>query len=267
MSAVDLVQVARAAAQAGADVALGWHRRVAELSVEHKTGPRDLVSQADREAELAIRHVLNHRRPDDGVLGEEGGQTTGSTDVQWVLDPIDGTTSYLYGRSDWSVSVAAVSLSTARVVAAVVAEPAHDRMTEAVLGAGTRCDGKRVALRQIEDLAQALVEVNFGHLDQHPRAGPMVSALLPHVRDLRRGGSAASALTALASGRADAVWSPGLQPWDGSAGLLLVQEAGGVVGDLDGVCDATWPASGDILAASPTLWEPLQRLLKTVYRV
>jgi myo-inositol-1(or 4)-monophosphatase len=117
-----------------------------------------------------------------------------------------------------------------------------------------------------DDLSRALVEINLGRPDQRPQAPDMVAALTPRVRDLRRGGSAAAALAHVATGRADAAWLPGLQPWDIAAGVLLVQEAGGVVGDLSGRSDGTWPRSGDVLAASKDLFEPLRGLLAAAYR-
>jgi myo-inositol-1(or 4)-monophosphatase len=89
----------------------------------------------------------------------------------------------------------------------------------------------------------------------------VIDALVPRVRDVRRGGSAAAALAQVATGRADALWAPGLQPWDCAAGVLLVQEAGGTVGDLDGPSPGTWPASGDVLAAAGPLWKALQEVL------
>ncbi|MDQ4038074.1 MAG: inositol monophosphatase [Actinomycetota bacterium] len=264
MDQAELISVAREATEAGAEVAMSWQNRPEEHQVREKAGPRDLVSLADVETERAIRAVLSRRRPGDGVLGEEDGHTNGQTGVSWVIDPIDGTTSYLYGRHDWAISVAAVRDDN-RILGGVVAEPAQRRLTHAARGNGTWAAGRRTRVRDATELSQALVEVNFGTVEQQDLAGAMVEHLLPHVRDLRRGGSAASALAHVATGRADAVWSPGLQPWDGSAGLLLVQEAGGYVGDLDGLCDGVWPQSGDILAAPPALWEPLRALLAEVY--
>jgi myo-inositol-1(or 4)-monophosphatase len=94
----------------------------------------------------------------------------------------------------------------------------------------------------------------------------MLASLVPNVRDVRRGGSVASALAQVATGRADAAWVPGLQPWDCAAGVLLVSEAGGTVGDLSGPTAGAVPASGDVLAAPPVLWEPLRQLLIPAYR-
>jgi hypothetical protein len=151
-----------------------------------------------------------------------------------IVDPIDGTTSYLYGRADWSVSLAATRAADDQLLAGVVLEPALGRMTQARIGSRTSTAGEPVRPLAQQDLSRALVEVNLGRAEQRARAGRMVDSLLPCVRDLRRSGSAAAALAAVATGRADAAWLPGLQPWGCAAGVLLVQQAGGVVGDLTG---------------------------------
>jgi myo-inositol-1(or 4)-monophosphatase len=119
----DLLAVARLAAAAGAEVALGWRGAASGLEVREKAGPADLVSQADHDTERAVRAVLAQRRAHDGILGEEQGSVAGSTGVRWLVDPIDGTTSYLYGRADWSVSVAACTEPDGRLLAGVVVEP------------------------------------------------------------------------------------------------------------------------------------------------
>jgi myo-inositol-1(or 4)-monophosphatase len=263
----DLVAVARRAARVGADVAMAWRQRADQLRVEEKDGPADLVSQADRDVEAAIKAELARSRPRDGVLGEERGETAGDSDVRWIVDPIDGTTSYLYGRSDWAVSVAAADTVHDRLLAAVVAEPMADRVTWAGLGGGTWSAAGRHHVRAVEDPARALVEINLGTPGQQVRAGRMIDSILPLVRDLRRGGSAAVALATVAAGRADAAWIPGIHAWDCAAGVLLVQEAGGLVGDLGRVVPGTWPPGGDVLAAGEGLWEPLRRALLTVYGV
>ncbi len=265
-AALGLTSVAQAAAQTGAQVAMAWLRRTASLGVEEKNGPRDLVSRADRDTEDAIVTAIRQARPDDGVLGEERGAIAGSSGVVWAVDPIDGTTNYLYGRPDWAVSVAALHQDDHRLLAAAVCEPMLDRVTTACLGGGTWSDGHQVRIRTADCLASALIELNLGREDQRGNAGAMIDALAPRTRDVRRGGSAAVALAQLATGRADAVWAPGLQLWDGAAGVLLVHEAGGMVGDLFGPTHGSWPTSGDVLAATPALWSPLRELLTPVYR-
>jgi myo-inositol-1(or 4)-monophosphatase len=262
----ELLAVARRAAEAGGEVAESWSRRRAELEVEEKAASDDLVSQADRDTERAIRAVLAEARPHDAVLGEEDGSVAGESGIRWVVDPIDGTTDYLYGRPDWAVSVAAVREEDARTLAAVVAEPALCRLAEATLGGGAWSEGRRLRRRPTADLERALVGVNFGVPAQRGLAGDLVRALVPRVRDVRRGGSAAAALVQVADGRADAYWGPGLQAWDGAAGALIVNESGGTVGDLEGETAGDWPASGDVLATAPELWEPLRELIAGVYR-
>jgi myo-inositol-1(or 4)-monophosphatase len=260
----DLLDIARDAARAGARTALSWRERAHRLCIEEKAGPDDLVSQADRDTEHTIRAVLSEHRPYDTVLGEEAGTTTGRSGVRWIIDPIDGTTNYLYGRPDWAVSVAATEVDSGRPLAGVVIEPALGLLTEARAGARSTANGTPVTPLRQHDLSRALVELNFGRPGQRPLAGPAVSALLPRVRDLRRGGSAAAALAQVATGRADALWAPGLHPWDCAAGVLLVEQAGGTVGDLTGPTPAAWPPSGDVLAAPPILWKSLQAVLAPV---
>jgi fructose-1,6-bisphosphatase/inositol monophosphatase family enzyme len=261
----ELVDVARMAATAGAGVAMRWWADHTRLEVKQKRGPRDLVSKADHETEAEIRKVLRQLRPDDSVLGEEGGLIDGTSGIRWIIDPIDGTTSYLYGRPDWAVSVAAVRCSDETIVAGAVVEPVAGWTTCAQRGGGTYLNDRRVRVNDVVSLDHALVEINFGRDDQREVAGEMVHELATRVRDLRRGGSAASALAHVATGRADAVWSPGLQPWDCAAGVLLVEEAGGSVGDLREMAAGLWPNSGDVLAANPALLRALRGILEPIY--
>jgi myo-inositol-1(or 4)-monophosphatase len=261
-----LLDVALRAADAGVRAALRWAASRDELRVQEKAGSSDLVSQADRDAEEAIRMVLHRLRPGDAVLGEEAGASLGASSVRWAVDPIDGTIEYLYARPTWAVSVAAISAIDGTILAGVVAEPALSRTTAARLGGGTWCEGRRLECRKSFDLSRALVEINLGSGDQRSRAADVLDMLVPRVRDIRDCGSAASALAAVAAGRVDGYWGPGLNVWDAAAGILLVNEAGGAIGDLDGTCPGTWPTSGDVLAANHGLHEQLRQLLAPVWR-
>ncbi len=264
-AAEELARVAREAVLAGAEKAMEWSGRRQDLRVEEKEASDDLVSQADRETEAVIRSALGHLRPRDAVIGEEEPAAAGTSGIGWLVDPIDGTTDYLYGRPDWAVSVAAVRLEDSQILAGCVAEPATQTLTEAWLNGGAWSGGKRVSPSGQSDLSRSLVDVNFGSPAQRPLAGEMVAGLMPLVRDLRRGGSAACALARVATGRAEAYWGPGLAAWDGAAGMLLVAEAGGAVGDLSGRTDARWPESGNLLAATGAIWEPLRAVLRRTY--
>ncbi|ONI92100.1 hypothetical protein ALI22I_05640 [Saccharothrix sp. ALI-22-I] len=257
----ELLVVARTAAQAGGRKAAFWHHRAHRLFLEEEAAPDALIGEARRDADGAVRSVLTRRRPNDGVLGREG-STAGHTHVRWIIDSIGGSIDYLYERPDWAVSVAAAAPGGALLVG-VVFEPALGRVTEARLGGGTLTNGEPVPAPGKRDLTRALVEV--APVGRSASAGRTVDALVPRVGQLRRGGSTSAALARVATGRADALWAPDLKPWDCAAGVLLVQEAGGTVGDLVGPSPHTWPGSGDVLAAAPALWSPLRALLAQVH--
>ncbi|MDP9431821.1 MAG: inositol monophosphatase [Actinomycetota bacterium] len=274
-----LLDVARAAARAGADVAVDWQRR-GTLRVEEKTAAYDLVSQADRDSEAAVRAVLAERRPGDSILGEEAGASGDpSSPVTWVVDPIDGTTNYLYGLDQWAVSVAAVQTRTdgdagpdgapaaalGRVLAGTVLEPTVNRETYARAGGGTFCNGQPVRVRATADLRHCLIDIGFGSRGYRNHVGRLAQRLAFEMRDVRRGGSAATSLAMVATGRAEAYWGPGIAAWDIAAGVLLVTEAGGVVGNLDGPSGGFLPAGRTCLAAGNNVFGPLRDLLHDVY--
>lgn len=226
-----LLDVAREAAAAASEVLLARFRRPA-TGVATKSSRTDPVSDADRLAEAAVGEVLRERRPGDSVLGEEGGETrAGTTAVRWVVDPLDGTVNYLYGLPAWAVSVAAEV--DAATVAAVVAQPCTGEVFAACRGGGATLDGAALAVSHAGELSTALVATGFAYTPAVRAAQAQVLAgLLPRVRDVRRGGSAALDLAHVAAGRVDAYYETGLALWDVAAGRLLVTEAGGTVADL-----------------------------------
>ncbi|WP_411145040.1 inositol monophosphatase family protein [Streptomyces sp. x-80] len=231
--------------------------RPADLGVAAtKTSPIDVVTEMDIASEKLITGFLAEHRPDDGFLGEEGASVAGSSGVRWVIDPVDGTVNYLYGLPSWAVSIAAEK--DGETVVGVVAAPMRGETYRAVRGGGAYRDGERLHHRPAPPLSQALVATGFGYLTER-RAGQaeVVRTLLPRVRDIRRGGSAAIDLCDVACGRLDAYYERGLNPWDLAAGELIAREAGALTGGRPGE-----PASGELtLAASPALFEQLQPLL------
>jgi myo-inositol-1(or 4)-monophosphatase len=256
----ELLDVALEAARAA--VALVSDRSVA-LEVSSKSSSTDLVTQMDRGAESVIREVIARHRPDDVVMGEEmgdggtapGGDSTapGGGAVTWWVDPIDGTTNYVYDHPGWNVSVAAAI--DGRVVAGVVADPTHGRTYTATRGGGAVCDDRPGFLRLGDPppLDEALIATGFGYdREQRHRQGLVVAELLPRVRDIRRMGAAALDLCSVASGRVDAYYEKGLSPWDVAAGGLSAR-----VGSIDG--GPLRP--GSVLAAHPALFDPLAELL------
>jgi myo-inositol-1(or 4)-monophosphatase len=211
------------------------------------------VSDADRAAEEAIVRLLAAERPDDGLLAEERGEEGGDSGRRWVVDPLDGTTNYLYGHPMWSVSVALEE--EGRTVAGVVHDPVRDETFRAERGGGAELNGVRVEIRDQERLDTALVATGFGYsMELRAAQAGVLSQVLPQVRDIRRGGSAALDLAWLAAGRLDGYFERGLKAWDWAAGALLVAEAGGVVERLTGEPEG-------LVAAGPRLLPVLVRLV------
>ncbi len=235
--AVDPVALAGLAEQlaraAGELITRGRPNRVEVAAT--KSSPTDVVTAMDRAAEGLITDQLAQTRPDDAVFGEEGGRVFGASGLTWVIDPIDGTVNYLYGLPAYAVSVAVVTGDPGvpgawQPVAGCVYNPASNETWTAASGYGAYLDGVRLEARPAPDLALALIGTGFGYRAQDRAAQARVlSALLPLVRDIRRIGSAALDLCAVATGRLDGYYEQGLHVWDIAAALLVVVEAGGEV--------------------------------------
>lgn len=231
--------------------------RPADLGVAAtKSSDVDVVTEMDLASEKLITDFLADRRPGDGVLGEEGVSFEGTTGVQWVVDPVDGTVNYLYGRPDWAVSIAA--RKDGETLVGVVHAPVRGETFRAALGQGAYADGRPVRVRVAPPFERALVGTGFGYVAaRRERQAEVVRRLLPGVRDIRRGGSAAIDLCDVAAGRLDAYYERGLNEWDFAAGELIAREAGARTGGRPGEL-----LSGELAVAGPPgLFEPLQALL------
>ncbi|GAB3109472.1 inositol monophosphatase family protein [Streptomyces calidiresistens] len=227
-----------------------------------KSSPIDVVTEMDLAAEKLITDFLAERRPDDAVLGEEGGDTAGTSGVRWVVDPLDGTVNYLYGLPNWAVSIAAEI--DGRTAVGVVEIPMRGETCWAVLGGGAlrrAADGTTTPLRcrPSPPLDRALIGTGFNYVTEVRVAQAEVARrLIPRLRDIRRGGSAAIDLCDVAGGRLDGYYERGLGAWDLAAGELIAREAGALTGGRPGR-----PADGDLaVAASPGVFELLQPLLE-----
>ncbi len=230
MSTDELLEVAIAAARAGAEELRARFGRDAH-GVESKSTPTDLVSEADLEAERAIRAVLAARRPGDAVLGEEGGASSGDGNLRWVVDPLDGTINFLFGIPLFAVSVACEDSDGALV--GVILDPVRDECFSATRGGPSLLNGSPVAGRGVDDLGQALVATGFGYdASVRARQAAVVARALPRVRDIRRAGAAALDLAWCACGRYDAYYERGVHHWDVAAGTLIASQAGLAVREL-----------------------------------
>jgi myo-inositol-1(or 4)-monophosphatase len=267
-----LLRIAVDAAGEAGRLLASWRGDERPEVIDTKSSPTDVVTEMDRRSEALITEWIRAIRPGDTVLGEEGGQTAGGRHdsdatgdraaVRWVVDPLDGTVNYLYGLPDWAVSIAAEVDGT--IVAGVVEVPRFGERFTAVAGQGAwlHRDGKpaAIALRCNSGVAlgQALVGTGFGYDSGRRRVqGEVVAALLPHIRDIRRGGSAAVDLCSVAAGRMDAFFERGLNYWDYAAGGLIAREAGAVVGGLSGRAEST----SMTIAAGPDLFADLDTFL------
>lgn len=227
-----------------------------QSGVRSKSGPTDLVSDADLAAEQAIRSVLGERRPDDRILGEEGG-ATGDGELRWIVDPLDGTINYLYEIPAFAVSVACEDASG--TIAGVVLDPLRDECFAATRSGSPTLNGETITVTdRPETLQFTMVATGFGY-DPVVRTGQaaVVARVLPHVRDIRRVGAAALDLVWAACGRFDAFYERGLNTWDIAAGALVASRSGLVVRELEPNGEERW----GVITAPPSVIDELQALI------
>ncbi|MFK4146883.1 inositol monophosphatase family protein [Streptomyces sp. NPDC004065] len=257
----ELLQLAReAATRAGRLLRDG---RPADLGVAAtKSSPVDVVTEMDLAAEKLITGLIADRRPEDGFLGEEGASSEGTSGIRWVIDPLDGTVNYLYGLPTWAVSIAAEQ--DGETVVGVVSAPMRGETFHAIRGRGAWATGvwageRKLSCRAPAPLDRALIATGFAYVAEvRAHQAEVAHRLIPLVRDIRRGGSAAIELCDVAAGRLDGYYERGLNPWDYAAGDLIAREAGARTGGLPGR-----RVSSDLtIAATEAVFEPLQRLLE-----
>ena len=256
-----LLEIALEAAHAGARVIRGATAEREKLVWETK-GRSDFVSEVDKASERAIGDVIGRRLPSASVLGEElsPGQIA-SSGVVVIADPLDGTTNFLHGYPEYSVSIAIAR--DGELCAGVVLNVARSEEFAATRGGGAFMDGKRVHVSNLREPARALIGTGFPfkNIEKLPQYVDQFSLVMRGTAGIRRAGSAALDLSNVACGRFDAFWELVLAPWDVAAGILMVQEAGGIVTDLAGNRPAL--TSGSFVAGNPAMhtW-----LLQTVRR-
>jgi myo-inositol-1(or 4)-monophosphatase len=224
-----------------------------------KSSQTDPATDADRDAEALIRESLRAARPDDAILGEEGGADEGAAGgrLRWIVDPLDGTVNFLFGFPVWAVSIACRDDEGGLL--GVVHDPGRDETFAALRGQGATCDGQPIRARVGSELAHALVATGFAYLaERRVLQAALLAHVLPRVRDVRRAGSAALDLAWVAAGRLDGYYEQGLNDWDLAAGAVIVREAGGLVA-------ATEPRAGlpaGVVAGSAGIFGPLRSLVE-----
>lgn len=250
---MDDLAVARTAATAAA----GLIRAAGTAGIEYK-GAVNPVTAADHEAEAAITQIIREARPDDGILAEEGSDTTSPSDRRWVIDPLDGTVNFLHGVPHCAVSIALEE--SGETVLGVIRDVYRDEEFWSVRGDGAFLNDAPISVSSTDTIGSALVSTGFAY-DRQERADEytrMVNAALRVAQGLRRMGSAAIDLAWVACGRYDGHWEVRLSPWDVAAGLLLVREAGGITTSSDG-----GPATHlDLVATNGLIHESLRKVVR-----
>ncbi len=230
------------------------------LQVKSKRA-NDFVTEIDRAAEAAIIEVVQKSYPDHAILGEESGASGSEKhEYRWIIDPLDGTTNFIHGFPQYCVSIGVEHRG--KLAHGVVYDPLRNELFTASQGRGAFLNDRRIRVSKCQKLQDALVGTGFPfkELDRVDLYLKQLKNLMEKSSGLRRAGAAALDLAYVACGRLDAFWELGLMPWDVAAGALLIQEAGGLVGDLEG--DQGFLEKGDVCAASPKIFTTFLQALK-----
>jgi len=253
-----MLNIAIRAARNAGDFIQRSSENVSQLTINKKS-QNDFVTEVDRMAEQEIIQVIKHAYPDHAILAEESGEHKGN-DYTWVIDPLDGTTNFLHGYPQYAVSIALKHKGKTEV--GVVYDPLRDDLFTAEKGGGATLNNRRIRVSKQSDLSVALIGTGFPfkypqHLDAYMG---MFKTLTPKTAGIRRAGSAALDLAYLAAGRLDGFWEIGLKEWDMAAGILLVQEAGGVVTDFS--FNDNFVKSGNIIIGNPKMHQALYQAIE-----
>lgn len=255
-----MLNIAVKAARRAGDIIVQASRNLDLLNISKKSRS-DFVSEVDRAAEEAIIRILRESYPDHAILAEESGASgdTRNAEFLWIIDPLDGTTNFLHGFPQYSVSIA---LKHKDILSkAVVYNPNNNELFTASKGGGAYLNNQRLRVSKRIRLEDCLIGTgipfrDLTHMDAYLN---IFKDIIPRVAGIRRPGSAALDLSYVAAGRYDGFWEIGLAPWDMAAGVLMIKEAGGLVGDLEG--DDTYLESGQILAGNPKIFSQLLQII------
>jgi myo-inositol-1(or 4)-monophosphatase len=220
----------------------------------------DFVTRVDTAAEEAILEIVRKSYPDHAVLAEESGAAAGAAEYQWIIDPLDGTTNFIHGFPQYCVSIAVRHRDV--LAHGVIYDPNRNELFTASKGRGAFLNDRRIRVSKCLRLGDALIGTGFpfregARIDLYTN---QLKNLMQKTAGVRRAGAAALDLAYVACGRLDAFWELGLSPWDMAAGALMIQEAGGLVGDLNG--DSGFLESGEVACATPKIYPTLLEALK-----
>jgi myo-inositol-1(or 4)-monophosphatase len=247
------------AANAGG-MANDYFRKWTDLTIDVK-GHQDFVSEADRNVELAVRAALTDAFPDDGIVGEEGDPTPGTSGYTWMIDPIDGTTNFINGIPQWCVILACVF--QAQVVIGVVHDPVHDEMHHAQLGGGAFCNDRAIRCTDKTDLRHGSLGVGYSGPTEYEGIQNLVAVCCDVGTVFWRNGSGGLSLAYVATGRILGYVEEHMNGWDFLAGYLIVAEAGGRVVPID--ADKAIVSGGRVVVAGAKVFDAVQALATRAY--
>lgn len=250
------MQAREIAARAGALALVYWQTRD-QLVIESKASLQDIVSEADRNVERRIREEVEQNFPGDGFLGEEFGETPGSTGFTWVIDPIDGTSPYLHGMPNWCVAICL--LREGEPVAAVISAPTHREDFAAVAGGGALLNGAPLRIPADVTIGNTTTGVGTSQYSEPERTAEIARDLTARGGIMFNNGSGALMLAYVAAGRLAGVISEYMNAWDCLGGLLIVREAGGQTAKFRDDGDFSKPDR--VLAAAPAAWDALSAIM------
>ncbi len=254
-----MLTIAVRAARAAGDIIIRNMDRIDRLKIVTKQN-NDFVSNVDQMAEQAIISTILTAYPDHGILAEESGLQAESSEYQWIIDPLDGTTNYLHGFPQFAVSIALKHKD--RIQVGVIYDPVSQELFTSIRGEGATLNDKKIRVTSHKGLKNALLGTGFPYYDQSYLDTYLetMKALMQQTAGLRRPGSAALDLAWLAAGRIDGFWEFNLKAWDIAAGALIVREAGGIVSDFEN--KEGYLNSGDIIAAAPKVFPEMLKIIQ-----
>ncbi|SFR63127.1 inositol monophosphatase family protein [Thiomicrospira sp. ALE5] len=249
-----ILNVAMMAAREAGDIIMKYAQDVDRLEITEKDR-NNYVTQVDQLAERAIIKTIKKYYPDHAILGEETGHNQADSPIQWIIDPLDGTTNYLHQFPQYSISIAVTEKGNLQH--GVVFDPLRDEMFSASKGQGAKLNNRRIRVTEQKHLTNTLLATGFPYyqFDYIDDYLATLKFFMSETAGIRRAGSAALDLAYVACGRVDGYWEFNLKPWDIAAGILLVQEAGGRCCDFAGGNNQL--VSGNILAGNPKLLKHL----------
>ncbi len=253
-----IVNIATRAARQAGEIIIRATEHMDKLVI-HNKAENDYVTEVDQMAEQEIIRAIRKAYPEHSILAEESGETENDSDFQWIIDPLDGTTNYLHQFPQYSISIAVKYRG--RLEHAVIFDPLKDEMYSASRGHGAQMNDRRLRVSKAKSLDGALIGTGFPfkeleHLDAYMG---MLKSMIGPTAGIRRAGSAALDLAYVAAGRLDGFWELNLKPWDMAAGLLLIQEAGGMVSDIKGGHKIF--ETGHVIAGNPKVFKAMIKTL------